>query len=257
MNIIPKHPIKIIFDAIKSFFDDDTTYYAASLSFFTIFAFLPILALIIAVISNFNLFTPYLNELMNYIVENINPTHSQIIANSINLFLSNTNQLGYLGIGYMLFIFTMFFNDYEYIISKIHNINKRPIYISFFIYFIVLLILPILFAGFIYILQFNENDIITTLLSYLAGWLFFIILFKVSVNKKASFKSLLQSSLATMAILTITKNLFVYYIIYNKTYTTIYGSFSTLLFLFVWIYVSWIIYLYGIKLYSTLDENQE
>ncbi len=257
MNIIPKHPLKIVFDAIKSFFDDDTTYYAASLSFFTIFAFLPILALIISVISNLDLFTPYLNQFMSYIVENINPTHSEIIANSINLFLSNTNQLGYLGIGYMLFIFTMFFNDYEYIISKIHHVEKRPIYISFFLYLIVLLVLPILFAVFIYLLKLYENDISSIILSYLAGWIFFIILFRVSVYKKASIKSLLQSSLATMAILTITKNLFVYYIMYNKTYTTIYGSFSTLLFLFVWIYVSWIIYLYGIKLYSTLDETQE
>ncbi|MCG3717085.1 YihY/virulence factor BrkB family protein, partial [Aliarcobacter butzleri] len=53
--------------------------------------------------------------------------------------------------------------------------------------------------------------------------------------------------------LSISKNLFIYYVIYNKTYTTIYGSLATLLFTFFWIYVSWIIYLYGIKMCHKLD----
>ena len=43
------------------------------------------------------------------------------------------------------------------------------------------------------------------------------------------------------------------YVIYNKTYTTIYGSLATLLFTFLWIYISWIIYLYGIKMCHKLN----
>ncbi|MDX4026605.1 YhjD/YihY/BrkB family envelope integrity protein, partial [Aliarcobacter skirrowii] len=72
--------------------------------------------------------------------------------------------------------------------------------------------------------------------------------FKVSVNKKVSIKAAFISSFVTLATLSITKNLFVYYVIYNKTYTTIYGSLATLLFTFFWIYISWIIYLYGVKM---------
>ena len=41
-----------VLKVIDSFFNDDTTYYAASLSFFTIFSILPIIALLIAIISN-------------------------------------------------------------------------------------------------------------------------------------------------------------------------------------------------------------
>ncbi|WWW12312.1 YhjD/YihY/BrkB family envelope integrity protein [Arcobacter cryaerophilus gv. pseudocryaerophilus] len=53
--------------------------------------------------------------------------------------------------------------------------------------------------------------------------------------------------------MSITKNLFIYYVVYNKTYTTIYGSLSTLLFSILWIYISWIIYLYGIKICHKLN----
>ena len=38
---------------VEKFFNDDTTYYAASLSFFTIFSILPIIALVIAIVSSF------------------------------------------------------------------------------------------------------------------------------------------------------------------------------------------------------------
>ena len=41
--------------------------------------------------------------------------------------------------------------------------------------------------------------------------------------------------------------------LYNQTYSTLYGSMATLLFTFLWIYVSWIIFLYGVKLCHKLN----
>jgi membrane protein len=61
---------------VDSFFNDDTTYYAASLSFFTIFSILPIIALLIAIISSFSEFKNYLDIFINYIFNLINPIKS-------------------------------------------------------------------------------------------------------------------------------------------------------------------------------------
>jgi len=254
MNIVPKNILRTIFNFLKSFLDDDTTYYAASLSFFTIFSFLPIIALLIAFISYFNILSPYSGVITNFIIENLNPTNSMMFTQLIEKFLSNTNSLGTLGIWYMLFIFIMFFKDYEYIISKLHKTKKRKIYIAFFIYLIVLLFLPIAFILIIYILKLSHITLLNSIIPYLMGWLFFIIIFKVSVNKKTSLKPLLISSFITMIALNITKTLFILYIVYNQTYSTIYGSFSTALFFFLWIYISWVIYLYGIKIFYTLNK---
>ncbi len=63
-----------VLKVIDSFFNDDTTYYAASLSFFTIFSILPIIALLIAFISNFSEFENYLEIFTSYIFSLINPT---------------------------------------------------------------------------------------------------------------------------------------------------------------------------------------
>ena len=48
--------LKKFIKKVDSFFNDDTTYYAASLSFFTIFSILPIIALVIAIVSSFSEF---------------------------------------------------------------------------------------------------------------------------------------------------------------------------------------------------------
>ena len=238
---------------LDSFFNDDTTYYAASLSFFTIFAILPIIALLIAIVSNFQEFDQYLEIFTSYIFDMINPTHSDDIVNSLKNYISNSSQLGTLGIVYMLFVFIMFVKDYEYIVNKIHKTKRKSIHISFVFYSIFLVLIPVIFIALNIMISIYNNNILNIFISYLFSWLIFYLLFKLSVNRKIDNKAALISSLITLVSLSITKNLFIYYVIYNKTYTTIYGSLATLLFTFFWIYISWIIYLYGIKMCHKLN----
>jgi membrane protein len=252
-NNSKKSLAKKTLNILDSFFNDDTTYYAASLSFFTIFSILPIIALLIAIVSNFQEFDNYLEIFTTYIFDIINPTHSEDIINSLKNYISNSNQLGTIGIVYMLFVFIMFFKDYEYIVNKIHKTKRKPIHISFIFYSVFLVLIPIIFIVLNIIMSFYNNTVFDTFISYLFTWLIFYSLFKLSVNRKIDTKAALISSFITLVSLSVTKNLFIYYVIYNKTYTTIYGSLATLLFTFLWIYISWIIYLYGIKMCHKLN----
>ena len=244
---------KKVLSAIDSFFNDDTTYYAASLSFFTIFSILPIIALLIAIISSFEDFQSYIEIFTSYIFNLINPTHSTDIIDALKNYISNSNKLGLLGTVYMLFVFIMFFKDYEYIVNKIHKAKRKAIHISFIFYSIFLIVLPLAFIALNIAMSIYDNNILNIIFSYLFAWLIFYSLFKLSVNRVIDNKAALISSFITLIVLSITKNLFIYYVIYNKTYTTIYGSLATLLFTFLWIYISWIIYLYGIKMCHKLN----
>ena len=248
-----KKPIKKIIEVLDSFFNDDTTYYAASLSFFTIFSILPILTLIIAIISNLEQFSDYLDLFTNYVLEILNPSHSQNFVMLFKSFISNSDKLGSIGIIYMLFVFTMFFKDYEYIVNKIHKTKRKSLHASFFFYLSFIILLPIIFTSYIFLTSFYSNTIFDFVLIFIYAWLIFFTLFKLTVNRYITTKAALISSLFTLIVLSITKNLFVYYILYNQTYTTIYGSMATLLFTFFWIYISRIIYLYGIKMCHRLN----
>ena len=158
-----------------------------------------------------------------------------------------------LGLIYMIFVFIMFFKDYEYIVNKIHKSKRKSIQFSFIFYTLYLIVIALLFVVSNILMSIYSNILFDIFLSYIFGWFIFFSLFKLSVNKKIDNKAAIISSLLTFIVLSITKNLFIYYVIYNKTYTTIYGSLATLLFTFFWIYISWIIYLYGIKICHKLN----
>lgn len=254
---IVKQPIKTLLKAIDSFFNDDTTYYAASLSFFTIFSLLPIIALVIAVISNLQFIQDYLDIFIKYVFDVLNPTHSEAFLSSFQDYISNSSKLGYIGLIYMTFVFIMFFKDYEYIVNKIHKAKRKPLLQSFFFYLIFLIALPLLFAMLNIVLSFNNSSTFANIISSLFAWILFFALFKLSVNRHIHIKAAAISSLVTLIALSVTKNLFIYYVVYNKTYTTIYGSLAILLFSFFWIYLSWIIYLYGIKMCHRLNIQEE
>ena len=250
---IVKHPVKTLLKALDSFFNDDTTYYAASLSFFTIFSILPIIALLISIISSLQVVQEYLDIFVEYIFDVLNPTHSEAFIETFKNYISNSNKLGLLGILYMLFVFIMFFKDYEYIVNKIHKAKRKPLLQSFFFYLFFLITLPLMLAALNIALSFYNNNILNWLTTFLFAWFIIFGLFKLSVNKPIHTKAALISSLFTLVALSVTKNLFIYYVIYNKTYATIYGSLAILLFSFFWIYISWIIYLYGIKMCHRLN----
>ena len=250
---IVKSPIKTFLNALDSFFNDDTTYYAASLSFFTIFSILPIIALLIAIISSLELVQNYLDVFVKYTFDILNPTHSEDFIKTFQNYISNSSKLGWLGILYMLFVFIMFFKDYEYIVNKIHHAKRKPLLQSFFFYLFFLVTLPLMLAAVNIALSFYNNTIFNWLITFSFAWLVFFGLFKLSVNRFVHTKAAAISSLITLIILSITKNLFIYYVVYNKTYTTIYGSLAILLFSFFWIYISWVIYLYGMKICHKLN----
>ncbi|WP_228283420.1 YihY family inner membrane protein [Arcobacter sp. FWKO B] len=241
---------------VYEFVDDDTPYYAASLSFFTIFALLPIIALIIWFVSSMEFLKEHSELLLHYLLDLINPIHSERINTFINNFLVNSDSLGSIGIIYLIFVFTMFFKDYEYIVNKIHNVPNRPLYQSMFVYLLLLLIIPIIFGIFIFSISFTSDNLSIKVLTFLFIWVLFMIIFKISINRKISLIALLSSSFITLTALTITKSLFIQYILLNTTYTTLYGSFSAILFFILWIYISWIIYLYGMKLCHTINTKE-
>lgn len=245
--------MKDIFKQSIKFLNDDTVYFAASLSFFTIFSLLPIIALIVVVMSSTTIFTSQMELLMSYVYDFVNPTHSQEIISIIQNSLENINKLGNIGIVYLLFVFTMFFKDYEYIVCKIHKTKRRAFLSLSLLYISFLIILPFSLLFFIFIKSILVYEYFTLMLNFLASVFILTYMFKISIKKYVSLKASFISATLTVLALKLTQVLFVYYIFYNTTYTSIYGTLSVMLFMFLWIYVSWIVYLYGVKLCYKLN----
>ena len=251
---------------LKSYFiDHNLLHYASSLSFHTILALIPIVLISLFVFSQLPMFSTSLESMKEYIFSAIMPVNHDEISVYIDTFMQNTEKLGYIGVAFVLYVSIMFFDDFEYVVNKIFDIPPRRFWHSILIYLLFTIIIPLglgisLFLSIkanilLHSYAYSEDINFLTLSSYLIAWFLFFMLYAISPNIKVRFRAAFIASFAASAVWFSSKSLFFYYVTYNQTYTTIYGSFSTIMFFTIWIYLSWILFLYGVKLTYILNNR--
>jgi len=236
---------------------DEVTIYAAAMSFYTIFSLIPILLLVLTIFSSTPFFSEFYDKLQSFLISNIIPSNQTQIKTYLDTFLANSSQMGFIGGIYIIITSILFFDNYETIISKIFNQEKRDFWEKLKLYWTMITLFPILFSIAIYLSIKMENFLhfsFAFLLPFFIMWLIFFLAYKLTLEIKSELSPLIVSFFITIAFF-IAKNIFVYYITFNKTYKSLYGSISILMFVFVWIYVNWIIYIIGIYLIKYLDNR--
>ena len=244
---------------LSLFFDKELTLYAASLSYYTIFTIVPLLLITLTIFTSLPSFKEHYGTIKSFIFENLIPMHSEMVTSYLDSFLQNTGKLGAIGSIMIIMAGVLFFRHFEYIVSKIYNTRQRTIWESITTYWTLLTLTPMAlvvsfyFTGKIH-LYISSNEIISgwvnimVIVPSLIIWSLFFVVFKIAPVEKSSTKAALISSFFISLIWNGAKTGFITYVFFNKSYTTIYGSFSTLLFFILWIYISWVIFIYGLKL---------
>lgn len=257
--------MKEIYQQVKKyllmFFDRDITVYASSLSFYTIFTIVPLLIVSLSLIAN----VPALEEqnavIQIFIFENIMPTQTEAIASYLDSFFQNSVKLGVIGFATAIASSILFFQNLEHIIEKVFNSPKRKIWNLITTYWTIITLSPIALIASMSIKSYIDRSVegilpaALSIVPFLLTWGMFYLVYKIVINTELSVKSVTISSLFVTIVWSIAKSVFTQYVFYNKAYATMYGSFSSLIFFFLWIYVSWIIVIYGIKLCYLINRS--
>lgn len=244
-------------------FDQDITVYASSLSFYTIFTVVPLLIISLSLIANVPVFQEQYAKIQIFIFDNIMPVQTAAMAEYFDSFSKNSVQLGVIGFSTMIVSSLLFFQNFEYIVRKIFKTSNRGVWDSITTYWTLITLTPIILIVSMSLkayLQANITGFALNALSifpFLLLWGIFFLIYKIAVNANVSPKAAAISSFVVAVVWGVAKNSFVQYVFYNKTYATIYGSFSALIFFFLWIYVSWIIVIYGMKLCYLIHRAQQ
>ncbi len=247
---------KLNISALKSTLDE-ITLYSAAMSFYTIFSLIPIILLVLSIFASTPFFSEFYEKLQNFLISNILPSNQMQIKEYINTFLNNSSKMGFIGGIYILITSILFFDNYETIISKIFNQQKRDFWEKLKLYWTMITLFPILFSIAIYLsikLEFFLKISFGFLIPFFIIWLVFFLAYKLTLEVKTIKYTIAVSFLITILFF-IAKNVFIYYVIFNKTYKSLYGSISVLLFLFLWIYINWVIYIGGIYLIKYLEDK--
>ena len=247
----------------------ELTLYSAALSFYTIFAFVPILLLVLTIFSSTPFFSALYSKLEQFIASNILPSNQEVVLNYLRHFLRNSGKMGLTGGTYILVTSILFFGNYESIVTRIYPQPKRSLWERVKLYWTMLTLFPLLFLGALYLSvkvqlfldksHYTDWIHLTQLTPFVAIWGAFFFTYLVTISNRFSWGVLWASLIASAAFFT-AKTVFVYYTFVNHTYKTLYGSISLLLFLFLWIYINWIIYLGGVYLmrwFEILERRRE
>jgi membrane protein len=235
-------------------FDREITVYASSLSFYTIFTVVPLLIISLSLIANVPVFEEQYAKIQIFIFDNIMPVQTAAMAGYLESFFQNSVQLGVIGFATMIVSSLLFFQNFEHIVSKIFKTSKRAIWDAITTYWTLITLTPIVLIASMSLKAYLVTHVSGFALSalsifpFLLLWSIFFLIYKIAVNADVSIRAAAMSSFIVAVVWGIAKNSFVQYVFYNKTYATMYGSFSALIFFFLWIYVSWIIVIYGMKL---------
>ncbi len=252
---------------IITFIDKDLTFYAASLSFYTIFTLIPLLVITLTLFTSMPNFSEHYEKIQEFIFSNIMPVNSEALMGQINSFLQNSVEMSIISFAVIIVSSLLFFQNFEYIANKIFHAKKRGLWESVTTFWTLLTLTPIGLGVSFYITgyvaslmassEYTAGINILPYVPYLIIWALFFLIFQIVANTKIHAKASLISSFVTSVVFSIAKNGFIFYVFYNKAYATMYGSFSIVMFLFLWIYASWIIFVYGLKLCYMINRVYE
>lgn len=253
--------VKAINLAVSSFLDRDLQTRAASLTFNTLLALVPALALLFAIGRGFGLQDLLRDQLFTYF-----PAQKEAIATSITFvdsYLDQSAQGVFVGVGIVVLLYTLIslLDSIAESFNFIWSIKKeRSIYQKFTDYIAICLLIPILMicsAGVSIflstVLQTNVHiPFLTPLVNWLLElfplflvWLAFSLSFYLIPNTKVSFKYAAIAGIISAVSFQILEVLFLNGQIYVTKYNAIYGSFAFLPLLLIWLQFSWLILLSG------------
>lgn len=239
--------------------DDQITVNAGYLAYVTLLSLVPLIAVGVAIFSAFPGFEDTRIAIENFLFANFIPTSSDVIKEHITSFAGNANQMTAVGIGFLAAIALLLIRNVDATLNRIWRIKaKRPMMISFAVYWMVLSLGPLLLGAsigvtsyIVSLVSFADQGIpgfsgfLLKLLPYLISMAGFILLYTLVPNTRVSFRAAILGALFAALLFELTKKGFALYISHFPSYEVIYGAVATIPILFVWIYLSWVVVLLG------------
>lgn len=253
--------LKTLNIVVKAFFDTDIQSRACALTYRTLLAVVPVLAMIFAIGRGFG-FTSLLQDELLAMFPHQRTMISQSLA-FVDSYLNQASEGVFVGVGLVFLLWTLIslLGSVEDTFNAIWNVKQgRSLVRQATDYTAMFLILPVLMvcAGGLSILVSSTvrswahlsflTPVVTLLFecaSWVMTWLFFTAVFILIPNTKVRFKGAFFGGVITGTAFMALQWLFMTGQIYVSKYNAIYGSFSFLPLFLLWMQLVWVICLSG------------
>lgn len=253
---------------IKRIKEDRLTILASYLAYVSLLSLVPLITVIFSLFAAFPMFTDISNQLKSFIFSNFVPTASDTIQKYLEQFVANSSQMTAVGICGLIVTSLLLISAIDNVLNIIWRVNtKRPAMYSFAIYWMVLTLGPILAGGSITIstILLSQNwlnsmgiplmlDHILHLFPLLLSFTTFWLVYCLVPNLQVPVFDAAIGAVTAAVLFEFGKKLFSMYITMFPSYQLIYGVLAVIPILFVWVYMSWCIVLFGAEVTVSLSK---
>lgn len=235
---------------------------AASLSYTSLLAMVPLLAVVFGIVSVFPVFDQWSSNLQAFIFRNFLPESGEQIAPYIDTFLESVSRLALPGTITLILTALLLMVRIEVAFNRIWRVDRsRPLTNRIVMYWATLTLVPLLIAATVALSAqrvFGATGFLGELPAwmpsagtFLLTWLLFTLFFVLVPNRSVRIRHALAGAFLTTVLFNLARAGFIAYVS-NASYNVIYGALATVpLFLF-WLYLVWIVILLGASLAASL-----
>lgn len=254
---------------LHRFAEDQAPQRAAALTYTTLLAMVPLLAISFAVFSAFPAYEGMREQLQTFVFENFVPQVGPVVLEHLQDFVGKTGRLTAVGIVFLVVTSVMLLSSISSAFNAIWRVRQsRSLLLRLPAYWLILTAPPILMgaamslSGYLFtVAQASGVEAYTGPLVRLAlllppimqiGGLFLLYIF--APNYPVRWRDAMIGGITAGLVLEILKKGFGLYVIYFPTYQTIYGALATFPIFLLWMYVVWMVVLYGAEMAAALPE---
>ncbi len=251
---------------LRRFWADDGFRAAAALSYSTLLALVPLIAIVFAVLSAFDAFEGLGDQLQDLLLTAMLPEAAQTVSGQITTFVANAGRLTGPGILGLAATAILLLNTITGAFGAIwHASEPRPLAMRLLVYWALLTLGPLLLGASMSVSGYAFAAVrLTPIESYavpLFGLLPFLLsaagctlLFIVVPNRAVRTHHALAGGAVAAVLLELLKKGFGYYLANFPTYQAIYGALAAVPIFLVWMYLSWSVLLLGAEIAAALPE---
>lgn len=241
---------------------------AAALSYTTLLAVVPFIAVVLSVFALFPAFADIRAQVQETLIRYVMPDMIQNLQNYITEFIGAAGKLTTIGLGGIALTAIFMLSTIEDSFNFIFQIKRsRKITTKIYGYSFIILVCPLLIGsalylkGYVFTLRYlNPENIIgyswlaAYILPHVPTFLCLMFAYVLVPNKKIRHKNAFYGALMASFFMFILRIGFGYFLALNVTYRTIYGALAAIPILLIWMYLWWNIVLSGAILTAALED---
>lgn len=254
---------------LARFAQDQCPQRAAALTYTTLLAMVPLVAVSFTIFSAFEAFDAVQDQVKNFIFENFVPQVGSVVQEHLEQFASKTRGLSIVGAIFLFVTSVMLLSAISTTFNAIWRVRRRAGLIARLpTYWVILTLTPALLAASMVLSTYlfalaqatgveeytgplTRLAIFVPLVVQIAG---LFVLYRFAPDYPVRWADAMSGAVTAGIVLELLKRGFGLYVTTFPTYQTIYGALATIPIFLVWMYVMWNIVLWGAEMAAALPE---